>query len=248
MLHTFESKNSTWRPSCEVLKGYKTTCRATASKQRPPGLLAEKVFKPEHIHFKVPERSTMQRLLRPRGRHAEGRLHTVKTPQGEIPLVLSSNMKPGQEETYHFGPDPDFLIRADPAPHERPMTFQLRTAGKLQTIKVIFPPRVREVEIVPDAVMVKVPDGAKPGAALVLKHPNDNLWLRTQVPQKVPATGFVAVALPSLRYQPKSEEGFNCGIGDLCREICTELDEALEVFASFLPFQEDTGADGMPRA
>ena len=182
----------------------------------------------------------MQRLLRPRGQHADGRLHTVKTEQGDIPVILSSNMKPGTEEIYHFGPDPDFLIRAEPAPVERPMTFQLTTAGKVHTISVVFPARVREAPMVPDAVMVKVPDAARPGSDLVFKHDATNLWLRTRVPEKVPANGFLAIRLPSLNYKPKSDVDFDCGFGEFCKEICVELEETVNMLENCWPFRAAT--------
>ena len=239
MLHTFESKISTWRPTCEVMQGHKTTCRATASKQRPPGIEAQTVLEPNYnVRFKVPERSVMQRLLRPRGH--DGRIHVVKTSQGDIPVVLSSKMKSGKEETYRFGPDPDFLIRAEPAPVERPMFFQLRTAGKVQTIKVVFPPGVREIPLVPDAMMVKVPDGARPGSVIVFKkHPADPLWLRTHVPQTLPANGFLAVALPSFRYESKPKD---FELGDICKEICVELEETFDMLTSCWPFRAEPTA------
>lgn len=241
MLHTFESRNSTWRPSCEVLPGYKTTCRATASEKRPAGDEAVRVLKPTYLTFKVPKRSAMQRMGEFIRRGDSGvRVHEVPNPnpsQGAIPVILSSKWKEGKEVTYYFGPDPDFLVRADPSADERPMTFRLRTKGKVETITIRFPPLVKEAQFEPNAVMVQVPENARPGASLVFKHPTEKLWLQFEVPQKVPANRFLAVALPSAKYVSKSNEDYCSFMNEMCDEIYAEFVETLQAFESLCTFR-----------
>ncbi|CAE6928614.1 unnamed protein product [Symbiodinium sp. CCMP2456] len=241
MLHTFESRNSTWRPQCEILPGYKTTCRATASEKRPAGDEAKRVLKPTYLTFKVPKRSAMQRMgefIR-RG-DSGGRVHEVPNPnpsQGAIPVILSSKWKEGKEVTHYFGPDPDFLVRADPSADERPMTFRLRTKGKVETITIRFPPLVKEAQFEPNAVMVEVPENARPGAPLVFKHPTEKVWLQFEIPQKVPANRFLAVALPSAKYVSTSNEDYCSFIHEMCDEIYAEFVETLQTFESLCTFR-----------
>jgi hypothetical protein len=150
---------------------------------------------PIELTAKVPEK------------HEEGEKVKIAGPHGPIEVAPPKDSKPGDEFVYRLVPLYEFRVEV-PAGAKPGLEIEVKRRDGVR-VSISVPPGLKPgdiFEVLPPALIVKVPDGAK-GGDYVVYHPvaapgaqmdpqMAQLWIRTVVPEGAEPGQYFAARLP----------------------------------------------------
>merc|ERR1719210_3044057 len=120
-------------------------------------------------------------------------------PHSPIEVDAPKDAKPGMTLRYRLAPHYEFRAEVPPDVKAGEEALFIRPDGV--TIAVRVPDNLKAgdiFEILPPALMVRVPEGVSPGDAVVFRHefPGGGEWLRTKVPPVLTPGKYFAARIP----------------------------------------------------
>jgi len=149
----------------------------------------------QQLGIKVPEK------------HEEGEKVQIAGPHGPIDVVPPKGAKPGSDFVFRLVPAYEFRVEVPPGAKPGLQIEVKRRDGVKVAINV--PPHLKPgdfFEVLPPALIARVPDGAKSGDFVVFRPvapPGDKidpqvekLWIRSRVPEGAVPGNYFAARLP----------------------------------------------------
>jgi len=146
--------------------------------------------------------------------YEEGEKVKIAGPHGPIEVVPPQGAKPGSEFTFRLIPAYEFRVEVPPGAKPGLQIEVKRRDGVKVAINV--PPQLKPgdiFEVLPPALIARVPDGAKAGDLVVFRPaaPPDQkidpqvaqLWIRSRVPEGAVPGNYFAARLPVPQDSPK---------------------------------------------
>lgn len=175
--------------------------------------------------------------------HEEGGSVALQGPHGPIQVALGPDMKPGSSFRFRCVPRAEFRIEVPPgAQPEKGLQIGVRRKDGIQ-VAIDVPPHLKPgdlFEVLPPALMVRVPDGAEAGDFVVFRPataPGVNVnkqatsWLRAQVPEAAEPGVYFAVRMP-LPKGVSNIEWLRQGVAGLFRRAPTAADGGVPLLQS----------------
>jgi len=147
-------------------------------------------------------------------KHEEGQKVTIAGPHGPIEAVPPKDAKPGSQFVYRLTPMYEFRVEVPPGAKPGLQIELTRRDGVRVAIGV--PPNLKPgdfFEVLPPALIVRVPDDAKAGDYLVFRPvvaPGETMpphvaksWIRTRVPEGLEPGQYFPARLPLPPAEPK---------------------------------------------
>jgi len=154
----------------------------------------------------------------------------VQGPLGPIRVEPPPEAQPGMSLLYRLAPRPDFRVQVPPGARPGSQMKFVRSDGVEVIVQV--PAGVSpgdSFDVTPPALMVKVPEGAGPGAYMIFKNPCDSEeseWYRVRVPEGAQPGNFLTARLPAPK-QPRPGASTGQGWGAALRAHASELKKEL---------------------
>jgi hypothetical protein len=139
--------------------------------------------------------------------HEEGKKVAIAGPHGPMEVVPPEGAKPGSQFTYRLTPMYEFRVEVPPGAKPGLQIEVTRRDGVRVAINV--PPHCKPgdfFEVLPPALIVRVPDNAKAGDLVVFRPvvaPGEQLpphvarsWVRTRVPEGLEPRQYFPARLP----------------------------------------------------
>jgi len=149
-------------------------------------------------------------------KHEEGEKVTIAGPHGPMEVVPPKGSKPGAPFTYRLTPMFEFRVEVPPGAKPGLQIECTRRDGVRIAIGV--PPNLKPgdfFEVLPPAIIVRVPDDAKAGDLVVFRPvvaPGEQLpphiarsWIRTRVPEGLEPKQYFPARLPVPTAAPAGE-------------------------------------------